>query len=1566
MATPSTSIAPPAGFVLDGTPPPPDGFEIDSQKSQSSEDVPQLKPFTPTIGQRISNAASSLRRSQPIESILGKTPEETAQMLEPRPTGLIPNVVKAAKEIPKVASVSPADVFPEQKTVLGGASKELLSQANLGNLAMLTGIGEVWKAANLAKDAPRIAALTKAMIGAYFSTQGAKGVGETAGQLAGTPDATPSEIGKGIAGIGINALMAFAPSGEAILSGKVKPFDRSKIPISGTALESRQPKGATPPEVAPNLGGGESTKTPEQQAITAEEIANRVSVMREHPILSQFQDEALQEIAKGRNPKEIENNINFLLKINQEIVYALNRGEEIDAAEAKYLTKEQLKGVENPDIPSESSIADNSVIENTQPAVVETPTIPPTTAASIPKSPPITGKVTAENIDSLTPEQQATLKHGDGIEYGLTLSQKEAGKSGTLQNKYDAAAKEMNQASKKGDDAAMKAAFGKLNFFGGALMGASRGKHPISGSNYTRFIEQHPELALKHAATLAEPTPPATTVPAKAETAAPVAMVGMGAAIPKEFEQSGSFVSNMFAAIDRDRAEMGKEPMPDTKRRTWDEDNQKALAMMNRDPDWIPSLIREVTDHPRPLLSWENSGMVWQRQKWKAEANNFMRELAQSYDDGRDADVAENKLRVSAYEDRLQELDDAVGRNGTGSEAGRSLQAQKMATGPDFSLIEMRLEKRAAVGGRPLTDAESSEIERLHGLIAETQKNFDDYIAKTESEKAEAAVKSALAEVERQARQQPVVEPHVRLVAEKLKSYFKTSADAALERIRARHNGTTSMFSGAPLHPEDFDDAVIFGASKMFEKGISGAEMAANWAQEMATMFGDGIKPMLQTIWAKANQSLDAGFKKIAGVGPASEKVKRAARQMDTGERRDIVTKQIGDKIAKGKRNEITNAVQRLARLFVQDGVKVRDELIEKVHAVLSGIDPTFTRRETMDSISGYGDFKQLSKDEISVQLRTLKGEMQQVAKLEDMQAGKPALKTGIERRAVGPEESKLIRQVNEAKRKFQIPISDPNTQLRSSLDELKKRMQTLTAELNEKLANGDFAPRAQREPIKLDAEALRLRAENMRAKQAYQKGLLLDRLKNRRWWEKTQDTWVKWRRGFLLSGPTTLAKLTSAAVQRMVFTPMEEVVGGVYSKVLPKLASKASREGGLSSKAEAKAFTQAVTKGMLDSWDVLKRGQSELDVLYGQGREGYVRESFVLPRSVIDIFGQIHGALKAPVKRAEFARSFEKRSAAAIHEGVDITDPLVQTRLATESFKDASRSIFLQDNIVSDRVSRFINSFSQKSKITGKTPIGGKIATTIGKTLLPITKVPTNIVGETFQYALGLPSGAARLALAMRRGVETLRPEEADLIMRHLKKGSVGGAVLLLGYLNPNTIGGYYQYGEKRKPGEVKAATIRVYGHDIPSFLLHNPLLETLQIGATIRRVADSKLRKRDAGTQGVPAGIVAGAMGLTEEVPFVREMMEVSKAFNPHERGAFFGELAKSFVVPQLAQWMATHQDRDVNGNPIQRKPQTIVQHIETGIPVLRKNVPTKGGATNSIQSTPHFAPFQLKPPP
>ena len=1003
---------------------------------------------------------------------------------------------------------------------------------------------------------------------------------------------------------------------------------------------------------------------------------------------------------------------------------------------------------------------------------------------------------------------------------------------------------------------------------------------------------------------------------------------GMGGAVPGEFGTSPTTPTSIKnAKVDEERAKRGLPPAMQPLRRTFGEVWAKAMAHIDSDPAWLygdktqPGLIEELRRKPRALTDEEDAALLYHQVDLQNEYGKATRDLAQHFEDGNADMVQQTKLRIAGLSDQLLDLYN-IGKT-SGTETGRGLNARKMMAYEDFTLAKMELDKRAANGGRRLTDAETAEVARLNEKIEATQRAYDDYTSRANERIAELEVKAALDRVKLEAAGK--MDPVIKRIVTRIGDVLHTQRDTGLARIKARMKEGRSS---ANIDPQEFIDYSIVGASHLFDGALS----LADWSAKMVADFGDVIKPHLDTIFAESNKRFDEAVDAAAGKNkPRVAAAKKAVR--DPAERAAGLADQIAAKVKAGKRIEITMLVQRLARTFVERGVDDRDELIDKVHGVLSKIDPDMTRREAMDAISGYGSFKQLTKDAISVELRDLKGQMQQVAKLEDMQAGRPPLKTGLERRTPSEEESRLIKAVNEAKREFQIPVDDPDTQLKSSLDTLKTRLRNRTKELQDKLAAGDFAPRARRE-LKLDSEALRLKALNERAKDEFRRGLVKDRLKQRNPMEKTADVWTKWRRFSLLSGPSTLAKLTSAAIQTLSITPLEEVAGAGFSKLFPALARNAAREGGLSVKAEAKAWTEGFTRGLTDAAQVLKTGSSELDVLYGKDR-GY-------PRDLLDFMGNVHGALKTVPKRAEFARSLQKRAEHAIRNGVDITDPMVQTRLALDAYKDANRSIFLEDNRVVNAYKRFLSAFDQPEKGTGHVPFSSKATGAAFRTLLPIVRVPTNLAARTFEYATGLGSGSAKLAQAYRRGIEQLPPEQADLIMRHLKKGSLGAAVLLLGYFSPNLVGGYYQSGEKRKPGTAKAGTMKVAGVTIPSYLLHNPLLEALQIGATVRHVADSKQKKWDTKSQGLAAGVVAGGLGMTEELPFIRETVETAKAYDPKERSQYFGELGKSLLVPQAVQWIAQHTDKDAQGNIIARKPKTAAQHIEEGIPGLRKNVP------------------------
>ncbi len=438
---------------------------------------------------------------------------------------------------------------------------------------------------------------------------------------------------------------------------------------------------------------------------------------------------------------------------------------------------------------------------------------------------------------------------------------------------------------------------------------------------------------------------------------------------------------------------------------------------------------------------------------------------------------------------------------------------------------------------------------------------------------------------------------------------------------------------------------------------------------------------------------------------------------------------------------------------------------------------------------------------------------------------------------------------------------------------------------------------------------------------------------------QKLSDLLIKLRVNEVISAPLTLARIIGAAGYQLGITPLREATGAFWSRVpgLAKIAAMAPREGGgLSPTTEAKAFASAFTEGMKDAWRTLRTGKSELDVMHKEGHE---------PRGWLDLQFSLHDAAKAPAVRAEYTRSFLKRLDQATARGEDVSSPESLLRISAEAYKDGQAAKFRQENWLVDTVNKALTPGP-------KAGIGEKVAKTTGKLLLPVVRIPTNVVMETGQYLFGTGVGTAQALAAWRRGLENLKPAEADSIMRNFKKGSLGLGLLALGYLQPQMFGGYYQDDEKKKPTDAPVGGAKVGETKIPSAFMHHPLLQVAQFGATVRRVQDKyvaaeKDKDQVAKAMGLGEGVLGGLGGMGEELPLVRTAKDVAKATSAKERGSFLGELFKSLAVPQLFQWLAGKMDVDPKtGEPTKRKPHGVGQHIELGIPGMRQRVPQSVG--------------------
>ena len=467
--------------------------------------------------------------------------------------------------------------------------------------------------------------------------------------------------------------------------------------------------------------------------------------------------------------------------------------------------------------------------------------------------------------------------------------------------------------------------------------------------------------------------------------------------------------------------------------------------------------------------------------------------------------------------------------------------------------------------------------------------------------------------------------------------------------------------------------------------------------------------------------------------------------------------------------------------------------------------------------------------------------------------------------------------------------------------------------------------PKTPLTPAKIQAQA------NVR-KVKTQIDMLKEELKNKQRGgvEKAVDYLHGWHRFAILSGVPSAAKISTAALTRGIVTRGENIVGQALSLIpgIRKVAKQAPREGGFNMKAESKAFSSWFDKMTRDDMaEVMNTGISQIDYLYGAKEPKGAK----VPEWM-EWFGRMHSAIKLLPKRAEFFRSLEMRTEQALKEGKNINDVVVQQELGVAAYNDALRSIFMQDNILTENYQAAIRKYEETQPTTAS----------LLKFLFPIVKVPSNYVAEQSSY---IPVVAAVKAItALYKGRKGMTPEQADFFMRALKKGSIGAAFIALGFFNPVNFGGYYT--GKRKKDDLEAGDIELFGVKLPHFMLHTPLLEMLQVGSTMRRAAESQLAKGEepSKTLGMyTGGIPAVLKGQLTQIPFIgtgertMKLLENKTADGIKEFG---NSMVQSVVEPQLMQNLADFIDRE-EGKTVKRESKGLVEKLKEGTPGLRQTL-------------------------
>ena len=233
----------------------------------------------------------------------------------------------------------------------------------------------------------------------------------------------------------------------------------------------------------------------------------------------------------------------------------------------------------------------------------------------------------------------------------------------------------------------------------------------------------------------------------------------------------------------------------------------------------------------------------------------------------------------------------------------------------------------------------------------------------------------------------------------------------------------------------------------------------------------EGLREKVNEFAAKelTQKEIDETKKKTVRLGEAPKK------KVDYAAERSKVIDDIRKKLRSNKLTavplpyidkfiEIAPDVAKLARLYVEEGVEKLDDLVAKVHDVLSSEIAGISKKDVQDMIAGKYSKPRETKSEVQRKLEDLKKEAKLLSEIEDVKAGKP--KTEREEVKKNQRIADLNRQL--AKVREEAGYYDEG---KKKLEGSIKNVESQIAEFERRIKEGDYSEKPKRLNILDDFE---------------------------------------------------------------------------------------------------------------------------------------------------------------------------------------------------------------------------------------------------------------------------------------------------------------------------------------------------------------------------------------------------------------------------------------------------------------------------------------------------------------
>ena len=485
-------------------------------------------------------------------------------------------------------------------------------------------------------------------------------------------------------------------------------------------------------------------------------------------------------------------------------------------------------------------------------------------------------------------------------------------------------------------------------------------------------------------------------------------IVQRGGISEQEVPQDDNLTSIKNEVMNDLRAQRGLPELADVAAQTQQEWIDTAESRMRAEPGIADRLVKAINANPRNLSNIEVAILQLHYRHVNNELASVSDRLFEAKDAGDALEAAKVQREVDLVMNALAEIEDAS--KAAGREWGRAGVSRQIVLRKDFSLAGIMRKARIANAGNALSAEQQAEMIELAKRVAE----LEGKLAKAEQEKLDLERQRNIERTLEEEKKRP---PVVRTTARK-------KASDAVSAFKQKFASVFSAKSSDTLLQTE-DELMAEAAQEVVEAYVKAGVFS----------FGEFI----------ANVQRDTG-----GDLPTRARVAFATAWEDAKMMGEIPTPEIDvDNVA-----GMTRLARRIQRSLVEAGITDREKVVDAVHESLQEIVPDITRRETMDALSGYGQYSRLSQDDNDKIIRDINGQLQQLAKLEDMRSGQAPSKTGGERRTPSDEERRLIKEVNEAKRRGGFVVTDPQAQLRTAMDAAKTAVRNRISDLEYEIQN--------------------------------------------------------------------------------------------------------------------------------------------------------------------------------------------------------------------------------------------------------------------------------------------------------------------------------------------------------------------------------------------------------------------------------------------------------------------------------------------------------------------------------